>query len=783
MMRAAALVGHYDYRLVTLSIVIAILSAYAALDLAGRVSISQGRARLAWLFGGATAMGTGIWAMHYIGMEAFELPVPVLYDWPTVLVSLFAAIGASGIALISVSQPTLGDIRRFAGAFLMGSGIAAMHYIGMEAMRLPAMCTYSPGLVLLSVLLAVVISFVALELAFKFRESQSATTWRKVCAALLMGLAIPTMHYVGMAAAKFYPATYQVDPYAVGVTNIGLTSITLITLLLLGTVLASSFVDRRFAVQDQRLAESRTQLQAVFDNMTEGVLVLDSNGRIILRNESAIRLLSITEESKKYEEVLDQFEAFLPSGDHLSPHQWPTAMALRGEFVQNFEILYRHKATGETGAREISSAPVRDASGGLGLVIMTYRDITRRRQIDEARTRLAAIVESSEDAIISKDPLGIVTSWNGGAEKVFGYTAAEMIGRSVICLLPEDRLQEEDEILERISRGEIVEHTETVRKKKNGQLIQVSLTISPIRDTTGKVIGASKIARNISERKMLESQLLQAQKMEAVGQLAAGVAHEINTPIQYVGDNTSFLKESWKNLFPLLDAGRKLRDEITPGMVCQTTLDNYDGYSKTADVEYLSQDIPRAIDQTLEGVGRVARIVRAMKEFSHPGSLEKRAVDLNSAIETTITISRHEWKFFAEVKTQLDPDLPPVPCLASEINQVLLNLVVNAAHAIADTLPPEGGRMGTITLSTRRDGDFVEVSVADTGTGIPEHVRKRVFDPFFTTKEVGKGTGQGLTLAHTVVVKKHAGKIWFDTELGKGTTFFFRLPIAVESEN
>ena len=178
----------------------------------------------------------------------------------------------------------------------------------------------------------------------------------------------------------------------------------------------------------------------------------------------------------------------------------------------------------------------------------------------------------------------------------------------------------------------------------------------------------------------------------------------------------------------------------------------------------------------------MARIVNAMKEFSHPGSQEKQAVDLNRAIETTITSSHNEWKYVADVQTHLDPDLPLVPCLAGEINQVLLNLVVNAAHAIADVSPRGGDGLGTITLATRRDGNWVEVSVADTGTGIPENVRDRVFEPFFTTKEVGRETGQGLTLVHAVVVKKHGGSIWLDSEVGKGTTFFVRLPILIPEE-
>jgi two-component system sensor histidine kinase/response regulator len=204
--RVTILIGHYDYRLVGLSILIAVFAAYAALDLASRVTAAQGVARVAWLSGGALAMGMGIWSMHYVGMEAFRLPVAVQYDWPTVLLSMVAAVFASAVALFVVSRKTMGMTATVLGSLLMGSGIAAMHYIGMAAMRLPAMCRYSSGLVTLSVVLAIIIAFAAMWLTFGVRGQVATWSWRKSGSALLMGLAIPTMHYVGMAAASFTPA-------------------------------------------------------------------------------------------------------------------------------------------------------------------------------------------------------------------------------------------------------------------------------------------------------------------------------------------------------------------------------------------------------------------------------------------------------------------------------------------------------------------------------------------------------------------------------------------------
>ena len=263
--------GSYDYRRVTLSVVMAICAAYAALDLAGRTTASRGRVRLVWLAGGAAAMGLGIWSMHYIGMLAFLLPVPVFYDWPTVLVSLFAAIFASGVALFVVSRRRMDLGNALAGSAIMGSGIATMHYIGMAAMRLPAMCRYDSLLVVLSVVLAIVMSLVALWLSFHLRE-HAKTTWPKKCAsAVVMGAAIAAMHYTGMAAARFTPSMMAPDlSHAVHVSPLGIAGISSVTLLVLGLVSISSLVDRRFSAQTTALEESELlhrELEKVVDEL------------------------------------------------------------------------------------------------------------------------------------------------------------------------------------------------------------------------------------------------------------------------------------------------------------------------------------------------------------------------------------------------------------------------------------------------------------------------------------------------------------------------------------
>ena len=287
-------------------------------------------------------------------------------------------------------------------------------------------------------------------------------------------------------------------------------------------------------------------------------------------------------------------------------------------------------------------------------------------------------------------------------------------------------------------------------------------------DRPARVIGA--ILDITQEKKMLEQlreserQLAHKQKLESIGQLAAGIAHEINTPIQYIGDNGKFLEDAFRDLIKLVKLSPPGAAQSGPETIEESVLDYYRG------------EVPKAIEQLLEGVDRVASIVRAMKEFSHPGPLERVPVDINRGIESTILVSKHEWKYVADITTDFDRDLPPVPCLAGEFNQVILNLIVNSVHAITDALKDPSDR-GSIHISTRQDGDCVEIRVTDTGCGIPEAIQPKVFDPFFTTKPVGKGTGQGLALAHAVIVKKHRGTIRVESKPGRGATFVIRLPL------
>lgn len=283
----------------------------------------------------------------------------------------------------------------------------------------------------------------------------------------------------------------------------------------------------------------------------------------------------------------------------------------------------------------------------------------------------------------------------------------------------------------------------------------------------------AELEKAFKEKEMLQSQLLQAHKLESVGQLASGIAHEINTPTQFVSSNVSFLDEAFSDIS---DCIKSLAEAVEEGRLSASLV--HDALEE-ADWPYLYEEIPKAIKQSREGLARVTSIVRAMKEFSHPGGQDAEQCDINHLIETTVTVARNEWKYSAEVVLELAPDLPGIPCFDGAIGQVLLNLLVNAAQTISEKLgrTPEGGK-GTITITTEMADEAVLIHIADTGCGIPEECRAKIFEPFFTTKDVGKGTGQGLAIAYDVISRKHGGSLTFSTVMGEGTTFTIRLPIA-----
>jgi len=340
-----------------------------------------------------------------------------------------------------------------------------------------------------------------------------------------------------------------------------------------------------------------------------------------------------------------------------------------------------------------------------------------------------------------------------------------------------------DRLMPRDRNGSVRERIET-SKTGNFEIEATVLTADEKRidlrwvascESTGRHRVLRGMMLDVTDQRRLENELAQAQKLESVGRLAAGVAHEINTPVQFVSDSVSFVREAMDDLSQIVDRYRELRTATEQGANVAEAAKAVEEAEDDADLDYILENAPVALDRARDGLGRVAAIVRSMKEFAHPDRKEMAQVDINQAILSTLVIATNEYKYVADVETAFG-DLPLVNCYAGEINQVVLNLIVNAAHAIGDVVKGTDQK-GRIRVSTRVLDEQVEISIADTGKGIPVDVRARIFDPFFTTKEVGKGTGQGLAIARSVVVEKHGGTLHFETEVGQGTTFFIRLPI------
>jgi PAS domain S-box-containing protein len=398
-------------------------------------------------------------------------------------------------------------------------------------------------------------------------------------------------------------------------------------------------------------------------------------------------------------------------------------------------------------------------------------------KLHAAHAETELFLRSIPSILIGMDFQGRITRWSLTATNAFGIDDRSVEGRTIEdCgirwLHPEMKAE-----IARWLATTTVYRCDNVAYEREGKTRFLGLQVLCIPKTGRDQAGFIITGADVTERRGLEVQLRQAQKLEGIGQLAAGIAHEINTPTQYVGDNIRFLKDSWGSVAEFLTLCGQVRSECAAGPVSGENLEQFCQLHDNCDLEYLLKEIPNAIDQSLEGVQRVAKIVKGFKEFSHPGSEEKRAINLNQAIETTIAVTRHEWKYCAEVVTAFDAALPLVPCLVGEFNQVMLNLIINSSHAISSAVEERGTGKGTITIGTSRDGEWARIAVADTGAGIPIEIQSRVFEPFFTTKEVGKGTGQGLALAHAVIVKRHQGQFWFESKVGQGTTFFVRLPL------
>ncbi|MGA2156434.1 MAG: PAS domain S-box protein [Bryobacteraceae bacterium] len=529
---------------------------------------------------------------------------------------------------------------------------------------------------------------------------------------------------------------------------------------------ASREVVRLFDIAEHKAAEERLHvLSDALEQSPVSIVITDLKGNIEYVNPRTTETTGYT-----FEELKGKNPRILKSG-YTSEEEYRTLWATipTGEWHGTF---HNKKKNGELFWETASIRPILDASGKPTHYLAVKEDVTARKLAEDKIVWLASFPEQNPNPVIEIEvPSGVVRYVNPAARDLFPDLQQQGLAHAWLAGLEQF--------------GEV-----STRAAGNETRPDVIVGDRCWARTTQYLPEARRLrvyATDITQRKRAEeslrqsqSQLLMAQKLESIGQLAAGIAHEINTPIQYIGDNATFLAEAFRDLIRFVEPHAELAGALLyPGRTDFVTA--LEQSVPNVDVNYLRDEIPKATEQLLEGVAHVARIVRAMKEFSHPGPVEKAPVDINRAIESTILVSKNEWKYVAGLTTDLDPELPLVPCMGGEFNQVILNLIVNATHAISDVVR-DSNQKGSIRISTRRDGGWAEVRVSDTGAGIPEGIRARIFTPFFTTKEVGKGTGQGLAMAHSVIVKKHQGTIHFESEIGVGTTFVVRLPLQCVGE-
>jgi PAS domain S-box-containing protein len=525
---------------------------------------------------------------------------------------------------------------------------------------------------------------------------------------------------------------------------------------------------------ERALEERTTYLNTLIDISPLGIVVLDTEERVQMSNPAFEKLFLY---SRREMQGVNLDELIIPR-ELVSEAEGFTQRCLRGVSVH--ATSRRRRKDGTLVDLEIYAVPLVMEGKPRGILAL-YQDITERKHAEEAlrasEERYRELFENASDLVYTTDLEGGLTSLNRVAEQTLAYSREEAAQMNFRQLVDPRHWQRVEQTRERLLAGDSAVTLELEITAKDGR--RVMLEVNPrLIYKDGKPVGMQGIGRDITGRDEREMELRHAQKLESVGRLASGIAHEINTPIQFVGDNTRFVQDSFGGLQTLLSKYQELRAAAASGTVSPDLLAAVRRVEEESDCAYLLEEIPKALTQTLDGVTRVATLVRAMKDFAHPESKEKAAADLNKALLSTLAVARNELKCVADVETDLG-DLPPVVCNIGDLNQVFLNLLVNAAHAIGDVVKGTG-KKGKIRVRTVAEGKTVLVTIADTGCGIPEGIRTKVFDPFFTTKEVGRGTGQGLAIARSVVVERHKGTLTFESEVGKGTSFYVRLP--VESE-
>lgn len=527
---------------------------------------------------------------------------------------------------------------------------------------------------------------------------------------------------------------------------------------------------------ERRAEQSERRFRNLFDLAPDGVLLVGGGGRISEINRRASGMFGYM-----VDDLLGApIERILPSIDFDQLRSADDAVPT----VARTLAMDGLRRDGRTFPVEVT-VDVVPVDFGQSIIVAVHDATERQRHRQELQLALAEAraIRDQLDSVLDCAPAVIIALDLNGAIKFInrlqpGRRKADVIGADWLSFVPDTDREKTRAYLHNVLSTGAPESFELCAKSSERTNVWYSCFMGPMR-SRDRVIGAVIIAQEVTEVRRVREELTAAQRLAAVGTLAAGIAHEINTPMQFVNDSLHFLRESARDVLTVIQKQKCLQNAWQSGATpaeLETARAELESAESAADLEYLTEQVPKAFDRCIDGLQRMTAIVRSLKEFAHPAQQQASAVDLNRAIQSTLTIARNEYKYVADLETDLC-DLPLVVCHVNDINQVVLNLVINAAHAIADKVRSEETK-GRIRVSTRCENDTVVIAVSDTGSGIPEAIRHRIFEPFFTTKEVGKGTGQGLALAWSIVTEKHRGLLTFETELGRGTTFFIRLPVA-----
>jgi PAS domain S-box-containing protein len=750
-MAAVNLIGSYNYALVALSVFIAVFASYAALDLASRVTAAGGWTRALWVLGGAVAMGTGIWSMHYIGMLAFILPIPVAYHWPTVLLSLIAAILASVIALYVVSRQKMGASQVVVGSVLMGAGIASMHYIGMAAMRLPAICQFNSLLVVLSVVFAVLISLAALWITFHFRDEKRGIGQEKIAGAVVMGAAIPVMHYTGMAAASFTPSGMPSDlSHAVSISALGTAGITAVTFIVLGLALLTSWVDRRFAAQTLKLHEEKEQRSEAYLAEAQRLSHTGSFGwtpssDAIIWSEETFRIFQYDRTTTPTVDLV--LQRVHPKDAALVQRTIERAAREGKDFDHEFRLLM---PDGSIKHVHVVAHALSNKSDGIEFV-GAVMDVTTAKLAEQALRRSESYLAEAQRLthtgsgawrVPEGDALYLSEEWY----RIYGFDPKQGLSAwqdRLPRMHPEDRAKAQEAKDGAISRKSDYEVDHRILLP-DGTVKYTHTVGHPVLNASGEVEQFVYTMMDVTERKQAEearealrqaqAELARVSRVTTMGELTASLAHEVNQPIAAA----------------VTDANTCLR-WLTPN---------------PPNIE----EARAAAMRIVIDVRRAGEIISRIRELFKKGTSHRELVDVNEIVREMIVLLRGETtRYNILVGTELAADLPQVMADRVQLQQVLMNLMINGIEAMRDA-----DRTRELAIKSRRaETNQVLVSVNDTGVGLPPQQTEQIFNAFFTTKP--HGTGMGLRISRSIV-ESHGGRLWAAGNSPHGTSFCFTLP-------